>query len=65
MESTTRATGSCLCGAVRYEVTGPLRKVVYCHCEQCRKTSGHFVAATACGADKLSILSVVGLLWYD
>ncbi|MCF6327876.1 MAG: GFA family protein [Devosiaceae bacterium] len=38
-------TGSCLCGAITYAVSGPLRHVVYCHCEQCRKTSGNFVAA--------------------
>ncbi|WP_442475962.1 GFA family protein [Roseovarius litorisediminis] len=38
--------GSCQCGAVRYEVAGPLRQVVGCHCSQCRKTSGHYVAAT-------------------
>lgn len=40
-------TGSCLCGAVHFSVTGPLRPVVACHCVQCRKTSGHFVAATS------------------
>jgi hypothetical protein len=40
-----RATGGCLCGAVRYEVRGPLRPVVYCHCTQCRRTSGHFSAS--------------------
>ena len=39
-------TGSCLCGEVAYEVTGPLRPVVNCHCLQCRKTTGHFMAAT-------------------
>lgn len=39
--------GSCLCGAVSYAVRGPLRPVVSCHCRQCRKTSGHHVAATS------------------
>lgn len=38
--------GGCLCGAVKYEVHGDLRPVVACHCNQCRKTSGHYVAAT-------------------
>ncbi|MEP2137963.1 MAG: GFA family protein, partial [Erythrobacter sp.] len=40
-------TGSCLCSAVRFEVNGPLRPVIACHCVQCRKTSGHHVAATS------------------
>jgi len=61
----TRITGSCLCGDVRYELAGPLRPVVYCHCEQCRKTSGHFVAATACEPEQLTITSDVGLRWYQ
>lgn len=32
--------GSCLCGAVRFEVKGPLRGVGSCHCSKCRKVSG-------------------------
>jgi hypothetical protein len=39
--------GSCLCGAVHYRVSGPLRPVIACHCAQCRKASGHHVAATS------------------
>lgn len=42
-----RATGSCLCSAITFEISGPLRPVVNCHCIQCRKWTGHFVAATA------------------
>lgn len=60
----TDYSGSCLCGAVQYEVHGDLRPVVYCHCEQCRKTSGHFVAATACKTDTLKLLNDEGLAWY-
>lgn len=64
MAQTIRATGGCLCGAVRYELSGPLRKVVYCHCEQCRKTSGHFVAATACQPEHFELTEDAGLQWY-
>ena len=57
-------TGSCLCGAVRYTVSGPLRPVIYCHCEQCRRTSGHHVAATACRTDALDVSGDGSLTWY-
>jgi hypothetical protein len=33
-------TGSCLCGAVAYEVDGELGPIVHCHCETCRKAHG-------------------------
>lgn len=33
-------TGGCLCGAVRFEIDGPIRNIVYCHCSQCRKAQG-------------------------
>ena len=32
--------GSCLCGAVQYEVTGEPLRFLHCHCERCRKASG-------------------------
>ena len=56
--------GGCLCGAVRYGVVGPLRNVIYCHCVQCRRTSGHFVAATSCARDDLVMQEERGLSWY-
>lgn len=52
-------TGGCLCGAVSYQVDGDLRPVVACHCSQCRKTSGHHVAATAALRHDLKILGTV------
>jgi len=33
-------TGACLCGALRYEVEGPLRNLTHCHCSMCRKHHG-------------------------
>ena len=35
-----RRKGSCLCGALKYEVEGELDGVWMCHCSNCRKTSG-------------------------
>ena len=56
------AEGSCLCGAVRYRVNGPLRPVVACHCLQCRKTTGNYVTATSCARNALSVEGE--LRWY-
>jgi hypothetical protein len=33
-------TGSCLCGAVTYEITGDARRFYHCHCSRCRKATG-------------------------
>lgn len=41
------ATGQCLCGLFRFEVTGPLGEVRYCHCSQCRRKSGTAFTANA------------------
>lgn len=38
--STQTLTGSCLCGGVRYTVTGELQRFVHCHCSRCRKSTG-------------------------
>jgi hypothetical protein len=32
--------GSCLCGTVRFEVSGPLSDFVFDHCSRCRKATG-------------------------
>ena len=36
----TTLQGSCLCGAVQYEVTGEPERMYHCHCGRCRKASG-------------------------
>jgi len=32
--------GRCLCGDVRYEIRGEIKKIVCCHCSECRKAQG-------------------------
>ena len=56
-------SGGCLCGAVTYSVSGALRPVVNCHCQQCRKVSGHHVAATSAARDDIEIEGPV--TWYQ
>ena len=47
--------GGCACGAIRYTARGPFRPVIGCHCEQCRRWTGHYVAATSVARERLSI----------
>jgi hypothetical protein len=36
----SKHSGSCLCGAVRFEITGNFERFYLCHCEYCRKDTG-------------------------
>ncbi|MFT3906065.1 MAG: GFA family protein [Steroidobacteraceae bacterium] len=50
--------GSCLCGAVHYEIDGELGALYFCHCTRCRKANGSaFLAGAPFDADKLRIVS--------
>lgn len=57
-------TGGCLCGAVRYEVKGPLRNVVNCHCSMCQKLHGAFGAHSKARKVNITITRSDGLAWY-
>ena len=57
--------GSCECQGVVFELIGELRDVVFCHCSQCRKTSGHFWAATQVSKGNLNLIKATSLSWYD
>jgi len=56
--------GSCLCGAVRFQVAGKLPPPVACHCSQCRQQSGHFWASTDIPRTALTIQDADKLTWY-
>ena len=56
--------GSCLCGAVTFEVEGDLPAPDGCHCVQCRKWSGHFLAGTDVPRGAVSVLGADKVTWY-
>ncbi len=57
--------GSCLCGAVRFEVQGPLPEASACHCTKCRKHSGHFFASTDVPRSAVTIRGEDNVRWYQ
>lgn len=62
--TTPRATGRCLCGAVRYEVHGALRDVVLCHCDECKRWNGAVGAYASTHRDVL-VVSGELLRWIE
>ncbi len=56
-------TGSCMCGDVTYEARGELRPICACHCTLCRKSSGHYSAATSVSNDRFRV-SGDSLKWF-
>lgn len=57
-------TGSCLCGGVTFQMTGPLDDVIACHCEQCRKQTGNYWSSTHTADIDLVMIKSDGLAWY-
>ena len=48
--------GGCLCGAVRYEVLGPVADLNFCHCNSCRRAVG--ASPVAWGTAQLANFSI-------
>ena len=57
-------TGSCVCSAVTFEVSGDLGSPDACHCKQCRKWTGHFLVSTDVARLALSIHGDDQITWY-
>lgn len=57
-------SGSCLCGNVRVQVEGDLGPSDACHCRQCRKQTGHYLASTDVPRERVSIAGETAITWY-
>lgn len=58
-------TGRCLCGAVEFQLTPPVRDVIVCHCRQCAQWTGYAVAATAVAIENFEVTRGAGDIgWY-
>jgi hypothetical protein len=64
-ENPISATGGCLCGAVRFEVWGKLSSVWACHCSQCRRNTGHYLASTNTKREFFRLVREESLRWYQ
>lgn len=50
--------GSCLCGAIRYEIDGEVGPIGVCHCRRCRKVNGTaFNAVVPVSAQQFRLVS--------
>jgi hypothetical protein len=58
-------SGSCLCGAVRFEVIGDIPAPDACHCTICRKFSGHYFASSDVPRSAVTIHGGEHLRWYQ
>jgi hypothetical protein len=50
--------GGCLCGGIRFEISGPVEGITQCHCSLCRKSNGSaFIATMVVSGDQFKWLS--------
>lgn len=56
--------GSCLCGAVRFEIEGDLTAPSACHCTKCRKHTGHYEAGTDVPRSAVSMTGEDKVTWF-
>ncbi|MEO1190665.1 MAG: GFA family protein [Pseudomonadota bacterium] len=58
-------TGGCLCGAVRYRITAPLRPALVCHCGMCQRQHSGPAYYSATKTAALHLEKAETLTWYS
>ena len=56
---------SCLCGSVSFEITEVPTEPTACHCTQCRKQTGHYLASANVRKSAIRLLGSGTLAWYQ
>lgn len=61
----TAHRGSCLCGAVTFELEGDIPPADACHCTACRKHSGHYFVSADVPRSALTVRGEENVRWYQ
>jgi hypothetical protein len=58
-------SASCLCSGVQFRITEPLADASACHCVQCRKQTGHYLASANVAKTAIAFSAQDTLAWYQ
>ena len=61
----TSRTGGCLCQSVTYRLPEEVAPVLHCHCENCRRLTGNFIAAIRVQNVDLDVSEGGQLRWHE
>ena len=56
--------GGCLCGKLRYRSTGAVLRSVFCHCQMCRRATGH-IRIRLGGIEAPDGVEITGHVWTE
>jgi len=63
-QDSIKTKGHCLCGAVKFTVSGELRDILICHCAQCLHWHGQAAWYSQASRDAIQLESDKALRWY-